>query len=587
MYPARQVLLILLILTLYDFGFAQTQKATAKDPYEGEVSVYVATNGSDENPGTKALPFRTIEVAIDKAVVFGVRVIKVAEGVYTPGNGLNTGFSGVAVKHHDVKLIGGYDQSFSSIVGYSVLDGQRKVQAVIEVRNASNVLIENFVVSGATNREKNDKNGGGIYLNKSDGSTIRNVISSNNLVGNGAGMCIIGNRNRILDSKIIRNSGENGGGIYLIGNFNEISEVSVQSNSASIWGGGILIGGVSNVVKNSDVSFNSSREGGGIYIDKGIANQVLDTTIGFNNAQNSGGGVFVNVGNANFVRATIKNNTSRDGGGVYGFRTASLVVQSSILENSATRNGGGIFFENAFKSTVNSTVSKNSSGAIAGGVFLRGEENVISGTISENRSQDKAGGVYITGLKNVVRASITGNSSQKDGGGVYIELARGTRIEGSDISGNKSDNIGGGIFTIRDGDTTIIDSKIINNNSKVHGGGIAIYDSTNSSLINLDVTQNKSEITNSIIYLYKTDAVINLVISNCVISSVSGARGFGIYEDGLNDINLHRIIENTFVLDTLAGGLYRDYNLDATGLISAVNNPRFSGASEARGNKQR
>ncbi|MEN2998706.1 MAG: NosD domain-containing protein [Brevinematia bacterium] len=568
-------------------NLAFSQKAGVKDPYEAESSVYVSPTGSDENPGTKALPFRTIEVAIDKGVVFGVRVIKVAEGVYSPGKGLNTGFSGVAIKHHNIKLIGGYDPSFSSIVGYSILDGQKKVQAVIEVREVTNALIENFVVLGTTNRERNEKNGGGIYLNKSDYSVVRNVISSNNSVGNGAGMCIIGNNNKILDSKVIGNSGDNGGGIYLVGNYNELSSLTVQSNSASIWGGGALISGVSNTLKNSEFSYNSSREGGGIYIDKGIGNLVSDTTVQFNNSQNSGGGVFVNVGAGNTVKAIIKSNTSRDGGGVYGFKTTSLLVESSITDNSASRNGGGVFLETTYKATINSSVSRNTAQFTGGGIFIRGEENVILGSVSENIATQNGGGIYITGSKNNVKSKVQNNTSRKDGGGIYIEFSRSTKIEASEVTGNRSENIGGGIFTFRDLDTTIIDTKVVNNSSKLHGGGIAIYDSTNSLLLNIEITQNKAEVTNSIVYLYKTDGVINFIISNCTISSVPGAKGFGIFEDGLNDILLHKILDNTFVVDTLQGGLYRDFKLDATWLITGVNNPKFSGASDARGNKQK
>ncbi|MGC8965037.1 MAG: hypothetical protein ACP5KI_06710, partial [Brevinematia bacterium] len=77
------------------------------------------------------------------------------------------------------------------------------------------------------------------------------------------------------------------------------------------------------------------------------------------------------------------------------------------------------------------------------------------------------------------------------------------------------------------------------------------------------------------------------VISNSTIGSTSGSKGFGIYEDGINDIILQKIIGNTFVVETLQGGLYRDFKLDNTWLITAVNNPKFSGAAEAKDNKQK
>ena len=580
---AKRILFTLFMLIFFSY-FSFSQKVSPKDPYGSEPSVYVSTNGNDANPGTKALPFKTIEVAIDKAVIFGVNTIKIAEGVYTPGNGLNTGFSGVAIKHHDIKLIGGYSQDFEGVTGYSVLDGSRKIQAIIEVREVTNALIENFVITGTTNRDKTEQKGGGIFLNNSSFSKINNVISSNNQVGNGAGMCIIGDNNTIQNSKVIANNGENGAGIYVVGKYNNIVSFIAISNNSSIWGG-VYINGISNTISDSTISYNTSREGGGIYIDKGIGNKILNSTINGNNALNSGGGIFVNIGAGNYINSTIKENNSRDGGGIYLFKTTSLVVDGEISGNNASRNGGGVCIENSYKSTINANIIRNTSDSSGGGIFLRGDENVINSTISENSSKENGGGIcLVTGFKNTISAKVQNNTANKNGGGIYIELSKGTIVKGSSVSGNKSGNIGGGVFTSKDSDTTITESAIVNNNSKLHGGGIAIYDSTNSSLLSSDITQNSAEITNSIVYLYKTEGVANLIISNCTIGSVSGGKGFGIYEDGINDITYQKIIDNTFVEETLYR-LYRDYYLDASAFITAVNNPKFSGASEARGNK--
>jgi parallel beta-helix repeat protein len=579
----KRVFFAIFILASFCY-FSFSQKTTSKDPYADEPAVYVSTNGSDVNPGTKVLPFKTIEVAIDKAVIFGVTTIKVAEGVYTPGNGLNTGFSGAAIKHHNIKLIGGYSQDFESITGYSVLDGNRKIQAIIEVTGVTNALIENFIVTGTTNRDKTERKGGGIFLNNSSFSTVNNVISSNNQVGNGAGICVIGNNNTIKNSKSIANTGENGAGIYVVGNYNSITSSIIQSNTSSILGN-TYISGVSNTISDSSISFNTTREGGGVYIDKGIGNKVVNSTINGNNALNSGGGIFVNIGAGNYINSTVKANNSRDGGGIYAFKTTSLLVEGEVSENNASRNGGGVALENCYKSTVNANIQKNTAGGSGGGVFLRGDETTISGTISGNYAKENGGGIYlITGLKNTINAKVQNNTADKNGGGIYVELAKSTSIKGALVSSNKSGNIGGGIFTLKDLDTTISESSVVNNTSRLHGGGIGIQDSTNSSLLSLDITQNLAEITNSIVYLYKTEGVINFVISNCTIGSVPGGKGFGIYEDGINDITYHKIIDNTFVESTLYR-LYRDYYLDASAFITAVNNPKFSGASEARGNK--
>src|SRR6516162_10160541 len=125
---------------------------------------YVATTGSDSNPGTQAAPFKTITYAYSKASA-GTTII-VAPGTYTDyqsGWGLHLGKSGTA----------------SSPI---VLQSQVRGGAIIDGQNASD-RNEAIFIDGS--------------YNVVDGFEIRN--------GPNGGISLWGNGNQILDNEIDHN----------------------------------------------------------------------------------------------------------------------------------------------------------------------------------------------------------------------------------------------------------------------------------------------------------------------------------------------------------------------------------------------
>ncbi|MCS7299013.1 MAG: hypothetical protein RMJ37_03490, partial [Spirochaetia bacterium] len=86
--------------------------------------VYVSTGGNDANDGIlKTIPVRSIQVGLSKARGYNVNEIYITTGLYTPGSGLNSSGSdsGVVITNNNIRLIGGWDSGFNSMIGYSEL----------------------------------------------------------------------------------------------------------------------------------------------------------------------------------------------------------------------------------------------------------------------------------------------------------------------------------------------------------------------------------------------------------------------------------------------------------------------------------
>lgn len=188
------------------------------------IRVYVSTSGDDANDGiTKTIPVRSIQVGLSRARSYNVNEIYITTGLYTPGSGLNSSGSdsGVVITNNNVRLIGGWNIGFSSIVGYSELDGNNVVKHIIFATNVTNLVLSNLVIrKGNANGGYPHDRGGEIYLSNVSYSLIGNVVVSNN-------------------------SANLGGGIFLgSGANNNTISGSVYGNSANWFGGGYICGGL-------------------------------------------------------------------------------------------------------------------------------------------------------------------------------------------------------------------------------------------------------------------------------------------------------------------------------------------------------
>ncbi|MCX8096177.1 MAG: hypothetical protein N3D81_01615, partial [Spirochaetes bacterium] len=211
-----------------------------------ESGVYVSTYGNDTNNGlTKTSPVKSIQKAISIAVSNNLTYIYLSTGVYTQGNGLNTETSGVVITNDGIKIIGGFDESFSSIVGYSELDGGGSLIHIILAMNVSNVVIRNLVVRGGNANGDGITNecGGGIYFERVTHSLVSNVVLSNNSANNGGGGIFLNSSSKnILIITAVSNRADYGGGVYLFNNsVSNLVRGIVSRNFASANGGGFTI----------------------------------------------------------------------------------------------------------------------------------------------------------------------------------------------------------------------------------------------------------------------------------------------------------------------------------------------------------
>ncbi len=219
---------------------------------------YVATTGSDANPGTAVQPFRTITYAYSHAAP-GV-TIHVAPGIYTDytsGWGIHLGASGTAsspiVLHSDIPggaIIDGQNasdrnQGFYIDGNYNQLDG-------FEIRNApnggiviygnGNQILNNHIHNNGNPASTSTDGRDGVY---SGSGTSGNVYAGNYIDHNGRtgsnldhGLYLCGDNELVLNNVLLANAAT---GLQIAG-YSTVSNIKVYNNTIA-WNGtsGIIL----------------------------------------------------------------------------------------------------------------------------------------------------------------------------------------------------------------------------------------------------------------------------------------------------------------------------------------------------------
>jgi pimeloyl-ACP methyl ester carboxylesterase len=441
-------------------------------------TIYVSTTGADNNPGTKDLPFKTIQVAIDSAVksakTNGGVIICVAQSTYVPGNGLNNSGNGILINNSNIKLSGGWDSKFKTQVGYSILNGANSLN-VMKVNNVKNITIDKFEITNGYS----SNSGGGIYFYNVSNSKITNSKITNNSAENeGGGVCIFGGTNNSIDNTAVNgnivkdvNSGR-GGGICIDNSINDTINATINGNNCKCEGGGLAICGGQNIIisKTSTISNNNANGGGGITLWE-TSNNMIYGTINGNSSGDWGGGIHLCNSSNNTINAVITNNKGignanwnyMHGGGISFQGSSNNKVYDTVSNNMLIDGDGTGFYQGAGidiwdsnNNEINATIINNSfliaggllgasiEGSDGGGISIGGDNNVISGKISDNSAYE-GGGVYIHhGKNNSISATIIGNGASF-GGGVCIKT--GSDYLTNIINGTVSGNIGSGTFS--------------------------------------------------------------------------------------------------------------------------------------------
>jgi len=189
-------------------------------------------NGSDENPGTKDLPFKTITWALN-FTSFG-DTIYIAQGTYSPSSGETFP---IAMKDQ-VKLKGGYAPGFVSrnlIDNQTILDAEQTTRILRFEMTSPGTELEALIIENGKNP---DYWGAGIQSN--DSSFIMKYCTIRNNSGGEYGAGLYCQRSNIVLENCIftDNYGTTcGGAIYAWSSGITMTNCLVSNNSANINGG--------------------------------------------------------------------------------------------------------------------------------------------------------------------------------------------------------------------------------------------------------------------------------------------------------------------------------------------------------------
>ncbi len=186
---------------------------------------YVSPSGNDANVCyTKEAPCQTINVAIGKAV--NEDVIFVAAGTYTG----SAGSSYVVSINKDLSLLGGWDNTFASRSGISIIDGQNSHPGVL-VSMYKKAVIDSFTVQNGYSGV-----GGGIIV---EGSLIlkNSTVHSNSTYGSMEAGGITVDGSLVTENVTIANNSNSAsygaGGLYVAGGTVTLRNTILANNNAS------------------------------------------------------------------------------------------------------------------------------------------------------------------------------------------------------------------------------------------------------------------------------------------------------------------------------------------------------------------
>jgi Zn-dependent metalloprotease len=209
---------------------------------------FVSTSGDDANDClSSTTTCETINAVFGKPGFEAGDAIFVGSGTY-----IGTG-SEVVLISQDASLHGGWDATFTSQSGTSIIDGENTRRG-ITLSGGKTADINRFSVQRCANS--------GIYVSSGATLTLSNSTSSNNSADAGGGILNESGTLNVINSTISGNSATFGGGIH-----NESGDVfilssTISNNTGIPFGGGISNGGGGNVsLQNSIVAGNINAGG--------------------------------------------------------------------------------------------------------------------------------------------------------------------------------------------------------------------------------------------------------------------------------------------------------------------------------------
>jgi len=267
---------------------------------------YVATNGSDSNPGTEEQPFQTLDRGVQDLRPGDTLYVKngtyTSWGIYNSPSGTSWGspVTIAAYPGHSRVIVPGLYLARSS---YMVIDGF--VLAGIKITWGYGGIADHIRIQNSEISQSGDD---GIFVTEgSDGNEFINLQIHDNVIY----------------------------GIYIRSSNNIVEGCSIHDNGG--WGVHIYnasgTGADNNIVRNNTIYGNGrSRGTGGIILTSGSGNQAYDNIIWGNNGYGmriDWGASYTYVGNN-----TIYENADE---GIYiGYRSSNALIDSNSIYNNGS-----------------------------------------------------------------------------------------------------------------------------------------------------------------------------------------------------------------------------------------------------------
>lgn len=344
---------------------------------EGDNALYVNNASATSEAGTKEMPYRTIQAAIDAADEGSV--IHVAQGTY--GESLE-------VNDKEVHLCGGWSSDFtervtaryrpllegsadravvtladsrqSTLVGFAVRGGQ--VGVLVETTAwppdiaASNPRISGNVIEANGELTGEDLPYGGIVSTGGYLTVTGNSIRENR-GGKGSALLIRGIEASIRGNIIEANLGgsDHGGAVYAAAENVTFAGNYVASNETGRvvgwgWGGGMIIVGRASLHGNTWTDNYSPSHGGALFIDEGATAYISNDLFYANRCSLEGGDAFAVDGawdgvvtNVFATHITVVDHDCPGSNAILVEANSRLVLENSILWNASTTTD--IFFQ--------------------------------------------------------------------------------------------------------------------------------------------------------------------------------------------------------------------------------------------------
>ena len=407
---------------------------------------YVAANG---DCGTNTPCYAELQAAVDAAN--GGDEVRVAAGRYTGVSDRN-GTTQLVYLDKSITIRGGYHpQTWAPdpTINPTILDAQGLGRVLFVIGDVSPTVDGFHLINGSA------VEGGGVYVDTSAISLVRNEIYGNWAEGRGGGVSLKNSAANIVGNHIYSNTtGDSGrgGGLALTDSATSVNDNIFENNRAHA-GGAIVMN-------------NTLGEGGALLTGNTIRNNLaFDVERDGRTFDGAGGGIDLSSYLTDTLRDNvISGNIAKWGGGVHAFDATAIIEDNRIQQNNAPIHGGGLYAQGGQITLENNKILSNTADSWGGGLMLKVNVSLMRhNTVQGNRSGWRGGGMYSEGNTQFDGNLFLGNTAAEQGGGVFLYRGNNAIYQNSVIVGNHAKE-GGGVY-IWAANVSLVHSTIANNTS--------------------------------------------------------------------------------------------------------------------------